>query len=328
MRMSFRFAALLLTVGASAVGQEKTASPGRKPGDVDIQFANGSNVRMMLDAAAIEVKTPYGMLSVPVRDIKQIEFGVHISEEIEKQIEDALRKLNAENFRDREAATNTLLKLGADAYPAVYEAARTPSDLEGTKRVKAVLQTMTKKIPEKDLRLQYNDSIVTPTFTISGRIVTPTIKAKAEYFGPVELRIAQLRLLRSTDTPAEANVFVDAAKYASQNGDWMATDFVVDARSRISVTASGSVNLRPNIIGAALESGPNGYPMTAAAIAKGLRRSGQLLGRVGETGPTFFIGDHYEGTPGREGKLYLQIFPSQYNPESTGGYQVKINVKH
>ena len=66
MRIPVAFFMLMLPF--AAVGQEKSMSD-RKPGDVDIQFANGSNVRTVLDAAAIEVRTPYGMLSVPVKDI-------------------------------------------------------------------------------------------------------------------------------------------------------------------------------------------------------------------------------------------------------------------
>jgi hypothetical protein len=326
--MRMPFAIVLLTLPLAAVGQEKTA-PERKPSDVEIQFANGSAVRMVLETAAVEVRTPYGTLSIPVKDIKQIEFGVHMSDDVERQIEESIRRLNAENFREREAATNTLLKLGADAYPAVVEAARNATDLEAAKRAKALMQIMGQKIPQKDLRLQYNDSILTPTFTIVGRIITPTIKARADYFGAVQLQVAQLRLLRSTDLPVEINVFVDASKYASPNSEWLATDFTLDARTRITVTAMGTVNLRPNIIGAALECNANGYATgAAAAAAVRARRPGALMGRIGDNGPPFVIGENYEGTPAREGKLYLQIVPSPYNAESTGGYQVKINVKH
>lgn len=325
--MRMRFTIIVLLLPLSAIGQEKT-SPERKSGDVEIQFANGSAVRMVLETAAVDVRTPYGTLSVPAKDIKQIEFGIHMSDEVERQIDESIRRLNAENFREREAATNTLLKLGADAYPAVVEAARNSTDLEAAKRAKALLQTMSQKIPQKDLRLQYNDSILTPTFTIVGRIVTPTIKAKADYFGAVQLQVAQLRLLRSTDLPVEISVFVDASKYASPNNEWLATDFTLDARTRITVSATGTVNLRPNIIGAALECNANGYATAAAAAAVRVRRPGALMGRVGDNGTPFVIGENYEGSPAREGKLYLQIVPSPYNPESTGGYQVKINVKH
>jgi hypothetical protein len=169
---------------------------------------------------------------------------------------------------------------------------------------------------------------LTPTFTIAGRIVTQTIKAKAEYFGAVQLQVAQLRLMRSTDVPAELNVHVDAGKYGSQNGEWMATDLTLDARTKIVVTATGTVNLRPNIPQAAMECNANGYNNTGVVGVTRARRPGALVGRIGTDGPSFVIGESYEGQPGRDGKLFLQILPSPYNPESSGGYQVKVAIKH
>lgn len=333
MRTSFVALAIALPFVATASAQEKK-TVARTPGDVEVQFANGSSVRMIVQTEALEVRTPYGTLSVPVKDIKQIDFGVHYSEDVEKQIEENIRKLNAENFRERESATNALIKLGADAYPAVYEAAKNPVDLEAAKRAKAVLQSMTQNLPAKDLRLQHNDLIVTPTFTIAGRILTRTIKAKTDYFGDVQLQVGQLRSMRASDVSTEVNVHVDAGKYGSQNNnEWLATDFALDARTRIVVTASGSVNLRPNIPGAALECNANGYsPAAAAGFAKAAaanrRLPGALIGKVGENGAPFVIGENFDGAPGRDGKLYLQIVPSPYNQESAGGYQVKIVSRH
>ena len=88
----------------------------------------------------------------------------------------------------------------------------------------------------------------------------------------------------------------------------------------------GSVNLRPNII-ATPGIHSQRLSRTAAAISARTRRSGVLMGKVGGKRHAVRHHGNYEGTPGREGKLYLQIVPSQYNTESTGGYQVKINAK-
>lgn len=156
MRSSYFLAGSLLISAVPAFAQEK-APADRKSGEVEITFANGSTVRMVIETAALEVRTPYGTLVVPAKDLKQIDFGVHLSDEVERQIDDAIRKLNAENVRERETATNALLKLGADAYPAVHQAAQNSTDLDTAKRAKALLQILTQKIPAKDLRPQYND---------------------------------------------------------------------------------------------------------------------------------------------------------------------------
>jgi hypothetical protein len=54
---------------------------------------------------------------------------------------------------------------------------------------------------------------------------------------------------------------------------------------------------------------------------------GMLIGKIGEDGEPFVIGDRYDGNPEREGKLYLHIGPSPWNCPSAGNYEVKINRK-
>src|SRR4051812_20463831 len=52
-----------------AAGGDKTGAPAAapRPGEVEVQFLNGSTVRMTLDADTLEVLTPYGPLTVPLR---------------------------------------------------------------------------------------------------------------------------------------------------------------------------------------------------------------------------------------------------------------------
>src|SRR5262249_46852442 len=146
---------------------------------------------------------------------------------------------------EREAAGADLLKLGPLAYPALNQAAQA-SELEYAQRAKALLQNMRQNIAAKDLRLQHADTILTPTFPIVGRILTPTIKAEADLFGEVQLPLAKLRSLRATATSDEINVTIDAARYAAAgNSEWLATDFHVTPRTRLTITATGQVDLSP-----------------------------------------------------------------------------------
>ena len=55
--------------------------------------------------------------------------------------------------------------------------------------------------------------------------------------------------------------------------------------------------------------------------------AGTLLGRVGENGKVFVIGERYDNVPGEEGKLYLHIVPSPWNNASSGTYQVHITTE-
>jgi hypothetical protein len=90
------------------------------------------------------------------------------------------------------------------------------------------------------------------------------------------------------------------------------------------LTGDGQVDLWPMGPGQYLAS-PKGFNTPGKG---GHFQAGALVGRVGETGKAFLIGERYEGTPGEEGKLYLQITPSPWNNASSGCYRVRINTDH
>lgn len=325
------FAAAPVLIATSTVAQD-VKKPDRNPREVDVSFANGSTVRMILQTDAIDVQTPYGKLQVPIKDIKQIDFGVHLPDGLDQKIDDFVRKLGSENFKEREAATNELIRIGADAYPALLHAAQFSTDLELSKRAKSVVETMRTNLAAKDLRTQHADQIVTPTFTLVGRIVTPSLKANADYFGNVEVQVTKLRTLRSTEAPTEVIVNVDAAKYAIAGGrEWMVTEFQVEAKMKLIVSASGTVDLWPQQ-GGGYMSTPAGFSNGGPGAPLGPGRvrvlPGALIGKIGENGTPFVIGEAYEGIQAKEGKLYLQIGPSPWNQQCNGSYQVKITSKY
>ena len=70
---------------------------------------------------------------------------------------------------------------------------------------------------------------------------------------------------------------------------------------------------------------PKGYGQPGPTRA-GKFMAASLVGRIGDTGTPFMIGDRYEGTPGQEGPLQLHIVPSPWNNASAGSYHVKIST--
>jgi hypothetical protein len=305
------------------------------PGDVEVHFLNGSKVRMIVQSEALEVKTLYGNLAVPVKDIRAIEFGIHFPAGVEGKIEESIKALSSNDYRIRETATKTLQDLAPYSYPAVLNASRT-KELESASRAKDIVTKLRAKHPAKDLKSMAEDKIVTNTFTIVGRITT-TIKAKEELFGDLVLPMAKMRSLRAMGGASpDVEVGVDASKYANA-GQWMDTNYLVDGRSTIVITARGMIDVWPQQ-GGNFMSGPNGFNATrngmpfmgAGKRVGGVNQNqhcGMLLGRIGEQGEIFTIGERYEGTPETEGNLFLHIGPSQWNVQSVGTYEVKIGRK-
>jgi len=311
------------------------------PGEVEVNFLNGSTVRMILQSEKLDIATPYGQLAVPANDVRAIEFGLHFPKGAEARIEQAVKNLGDSNFRVRDQAGKTIVELAPYSYPAVFEASRA-SDLEVARRAKELVKQLQAAHPKKDLKTAPEDRVITPTFTIVGRILTPTIKAQAELFGTVELPVARMRGLRALHGGTVAvELTIEAGKYAL-NGQWLETEFQVDGRSAIVVSAKGTVDTWPQQGGQYMV-GPNGLQGRNMGFAPGAvmvpagrkiagplngqMYGGMLLGKIGADGEVFTIGERYEGTPETEGKLFLHIGPSPWNTPSTGHFEVKIARK-
>jgi hypothetical protein len=334
---------MIVTAVAGATGYAQTGGKIDNPGEVEILFANGSLVRMTMIQEKIDILTPYGKLNVPLKDIRRIEFGLHVPEGMDKKVDAAIKQLASADFKEREAAVRELVTLGVYAYPALLQAAKS-AELEVAKRATDAVARIRAKVPAKELRLGEEDRVVTRTFTIVGHIVTPALKARTEYFGEAQLSLAQLRTLRVLVESKDADVAVDAAKYAVAN-EWLETNVTVDGNSVLTIAATGQVDLLPRQPGMVVcgpqgygagapgaFGGPGGFAGPGKKVGKGgmaaRAYSGVLLGRIGENGDIFVIGERYEGAPERDGKLYLHINPSQYDAASTGAYQVRISTRY
>jgi len=348
--------ALLLGVAAAqepkgeAKKQEGKAPPRQvaaalpELGEVDVHFLNTSTVRMTVRSERLEITTFYGKLAVPVSDIRLIEFGLHFPDGVEAKIEHAIKNLAHKDYRERDNASKILLELGPFSYPAVLDAKRS-KDMETSRRAGDILKKLEAKHPKKDLKTSANDKLVTPTFTIVGRIVTPTLKAKTELFGEVELSVSKMRTLRAVGAPSrEVEIGVDAGKYANA-GQWLETEFEADGKTAIVITAKGVIDQWPQqpgqylvgpggqlgrmggIIAGGGVGGPGGGRIILGPGMNTQMYSGALLGKIGDNGEPFIIGERYDNVPDREGKLYLQIGPSLWGCPSSGSYHVAISRK-
>src|SRR4029453_5906793 len=135
------------------------------PGEVEINFLNGSTVRMVLESDKLEIATPYGKLAVPITDIRAIDFGLHFPDGIDSRIQLAIKNLNSETFGDRDKAGRSLIELGPYSYPRGPGASR-GGDLETSRRAAALVKQLQAKHPKKDLKTVVEDRVITPNFTI------------------------------------------------------------------------------------------------------------------------------------------------------------------
>ena len=163
---------------------------------VEIRFTDQSNLKLTIIEEKIDFRTDYGLLTVPMSDIKRIEFAMRIPDEVQRRIEAALTDLGDPQFRRREKAGMILLALREKAYPAVMKATAS-ADMEVASRAEELIKRFRETVPAEMLQIRDNDVIHTDKSRISGRIEAGFLRAITNQFGEVQLRLPDIFTLVS-----------------------------------------------------------------------------------------------------------------------------------
>jgi len=308
-----------LTVSTRILAQDQSTSA--RPNQAEVRFGDGSLVRMSLLQDNIEVVTKYGKLTIPLSDIRRVEFGLHVPPEVNLQINQSIKRLASDLYKERDSASKDLVQVGHFAFPMLQRASRS-SDQEVAYRAVSVIKQISERVSPDLLKLREEDVISTAEFTVIGKITSPTIKANSPHFGDVNLKLSELRTLHMRQQGGKLELVVDAAKHGSGLDQWCDTGIVVDAGQRIVVNSDGSVDLWPQGPGQYMAA-PKGYNTAGKG---GQFMAGALIARVGESGKPFYVGERYEGTAPEDGRLYLMIVPSPWNNASIGQFRVRIQT--
>jgi hypothetical protein len=325
LRCSYVLVALLALAvpGLPRGGDDKKGDKKADPkAEVEVKFADGSTVRMVLVQESIDVVTKFGKLTVPTSQIRGIDLGVHLPPGMDKKIEECIKRLSSDKFKERDAALNELVEMGPYAYPSLHNAAK-DGDLETQQRIQTAIKKIKAKVPENMLRLTSNDRIITTEFPIVGQIVSPTFKAKTQYFGDLEVKLTEIRSVAWVSANVDTEIELDAAKYALKD-QWLATNIVLDGNTGLTISATGEIDLLNDGSGDFV-CGPTGSRNIGRRGANN-KLPGSLVGKIGENGPVFLIGDRYSVMTAPAGKLYLHITPVPFNngQAPSGSFKVVI----
>src|SRR5262245_21162477 len=130
------FALAVVAVLAPATRAQQPTKPAEPV--LHIRLIDDSVVKLTLLEDRVEFLTPHGKLSIPVADIRQVELGMRVPEDVARQIEQAAADLGSNQFRKREEAMATLLKHRERSYAALKQAAKSP-DAAVAKRVEELI---------------------------------------------------------------------------------------------------------------------------------------------------------------------------------------------
>jgi hypothetical protein len=286
----------------------------------ELRFADSSAVRLALLQDHIEVQTRYGKLVVPLADVRSIEFALRVPADTSRKLEAAVAALGSEDFRTREKATADLLALREVAWPVVLGLTKSP-DKEVARRASELQEKLQGLLSEEQRAMRPYDVVRTDAFTIHGTILGTGLKARSPYFGEVEVQLATLRSyrrMRANDLDRE--VVVDATKYGLMNRVWLDTGVELDGETALVIQASGEVDLQGG--NGQFKSGPTGNGQFGVRGESFL--PGSLVGRIGEKGREFLVGDSHEAKTTERGKLFLRIVSGPWGNQTVGEYKVRI----
>jgi hypothetical protein len=312
----------VLTVANYGAAQSSTPTSPRSS-QAEVRFGDGSIVRMTILQDDLEVQTKYGKLNIPLAEVRRIEFGLHVPPEMNQQINQSIKRLASEVYKERDVASKDLMQVGHFAYPSLQKASKS-GDSEVAYRAAGLIKQISERVSPELLKLRDEDVIHTAEFTVIGKITSDSLKAHSPHFGEVSLKLSELRTMHMRQHGGKQELIVDAGKHGSALDQWFDTGISVDTQQRLLITCDGQVDLWPQGPGQYLAA-PKGYNTAGKG---GQFMAGALVGKIGENGKAFFIGDRYEAAANEEGKLFLLIIPSPWNNASTGQYRVRIQTDH
>src|SRR5438046_4901382 len=109
-RCQWALSAVLVTCSLSlAQGPGKRDVP--RPNLAEVRLGDGSLVRMTVLQDNLEVMTRFGKLTIPFSEIRRIDFGLHLADGLTDKIDNAIKLLGSEAFRDRDDAAKELILL-------------------------------------------------------------------------------------------------------------------------------------------------------------------------------------------------------------------------
>jgi hypothetical protein len=182
----------------------KKTPPAPPVGAVEMRFTDDSVLKLLLREERLELKTAYGKLLVPLSDVRRIEFATRIPDDVARRVRAAIRDLGSTEFRPREEAVAELLELREKAYPALVEASKS-KDAEVARRASDLLEKIREAVPEEQLEVRKTDVVYTDDSKIAGHIEAVAWKGTTKQFGEVQMKLADLRTLRSLTGDSEGD---------------------------------------------------------------------------------------------------------------------------
>lgn len=287
----------------------------------------------------INLNTEFGKLDIPLKRISNIELGINADPATVSKVEKLLKQLENSNEELRRSAYSELIGLeisaisaienfiSSDKYqPSVYpdhSAENVLSELKASHGVSS--------FSEQDVIFLDNGN------SISGNFDLKKIDLKTEY-GSISVPKAKITTIEvvfageENETSKSFKLLGSKHISSNPNGGWIKTGFMVKPGQKIEINATGQIAFA-SLSGAAYK--PDGSTSTSAAYpaddayygAGTYPTYGNVVYRIGESGPVQRAGAKITATANSSGPLFISVYETVFNPANSGSYNVQVSVK-
>ncbi len=303
----------------------------QKLADVTLYLYDGSvlygQAKMKKD---VGLNTPYGKLTIPLKDVTQIAFGLGKDESIASDISKNIQILaNTSDEKNIEALVENIKKYGLKA---VYylENFLDKNTTTHSENIASVLNEILSEYNISDY--SFSDAVIMSNGDrISGTLDFQTIEFSNSFLKttiPVgSIKSMDIAYFESMD--GYFNFSLKASKYilANNNGGWFNTGVKIKKGQTIEISARGEIVLASldnkkytpdgNVVGA--EPTDNNDPTYF--------NYGTLIFKIGNNGKNLKAGSSTKYIADSDGIIYFTIYETVYSEKNTGAYQVKLSIK-
>ncbi|MBI5219841.1 MAG: hypothetical protein HY958_13015 [Bacteroidia bacterium] len=337
-KIFFLFAAILIT------NSFLSAQKGNDKVELQLTLRDGSIMKGTTKMNNVELKTDYGKLDIPIKNVSSIEFGIVENPSLKDKVANLVKQLSDPNEDTRKNAYQQIIALGVQAIPTLK------NYIYSDKYEAGAYADFTADAALKELQIMnnVNDSssdkdVVTIDFiyVMGGIYNLPNVNLQTEY-GALTIpreKIKKMDVYYSEGGEGAQKTFVLMANKnisGNANGGWLHTGINIKPGQKIDINATGEVYLaslaasyKPDgtyVNSTNYNYGTEGETNYNTNSAYSYPTYGSVVYKIGSNETALKAGSKFTGTANNGGMLYLAIYETVFNASNTGSYTVKIKI--
>ncbi|MEI6765634.1 MAG: hypothetical protein WCM76_08330 [Bacteroidota bacterium] len=293
---------------------------------------------------SLDLMTPYGKLSIPIKNIASISIGISGDNSLKEKIKKLCSQMNDANADNRKAAYNELYGMPVNAIPVLEDFMASQDYVPSTSTdftPESALGDLKSKFGLTDNYEREDIIVLDNGYRIGGTSSLKDLTVKTEY-GTLQIpreKILNADVYYSSGSSTDMSLTLMANKhvFGNTNGGWLKTNIMVKVGQKFSISASGEIVLaslsnykyHPDgsyTTGTGTDPDYNNSELDYESAATTYPSYGNVVFKIGENGSMTKVGAAYKGTATASGLLYFSIYETVFNANNTGSYQVKIRL--